>query len=129
MAQTQVNPGDTDREGDATGRRRFRRRGPLLELAPGCWIAVAGVTAVRPADAGDGASGLTVVEADGRPYVVRPVPAVVARAVADALLAWARDRARAEEAGRWLALDGAGDAGGDGDRLPEARDAAAPPPA
>ena len=86
-------------------RERFRRRGPLVEIAPGCWICVAGVTAVLRADDGDGADGLSVVEADGRPYVVRPVPAVVAQAVAEAMLDWARDRAQAEEEGRLLALD------------------------
>jgi hypothetical protein len=84
-------------------RERFRRQGPLLEIAPGCWINVAGVTAVLPAEDG---YGLAVVEADGRPYVVRPVQAVMAQAVADAMLDWARDRAQAEEEGRWLALDG-----------------------
>jgi len=83
-----------------TGRERFRRRGPLLELAPGCWICVAGVTAVQPADPADGAAGLTVVEADGRPYIVLPAPAVMARVVADAMLDWAGERARAEAAGR-----------------------------
>jgi hypothetical protein len=86
-------------------RERFRRRGPLVEIAPGCWICVAGVTAILRADDGDGADGLAVVEADGRHYVVRPVPAVVAQAVADAMLDWARDRAQAEEEGRLLALD------------------------
>src|SRR5262245_52552484 len=72
-----------------TGAERFRRRGPLLEIAPGCWISAAGVTAILPADPATGADGLAVVEADGRPYVVRPAPAAVAQAVADALLAWA----------------------------------------
>jgi hypothetical protein len=100
------------------GPERFRRRGPLVEVAPGCWICVAGVTAILPADDGDGAAGLAVVEADGRPYVVRPVPAVMARVVADAMLDWARERAQAEAEGRLLALDAAGPAAGD-----------APPPA
>ena len=84
-------------------RERFRRRGPLVEIAPGCWLCVAGVTAVLRADDGDGADGLTVVEADGRPYVVRPVPAVVAQAVAEAMLDWARDGARRRRRGAcWL---------------------------
>ena len=91
-----------------SGPQRFRRRGPLLELAPGCWLNVAGVTAVLPADSADGAGGLAVVEADGRPFCVRPVPAVMAQAVADAMLDWARERAEAEEEGRLLALDNAG---------------------
>jgi hypothetical protein len=91
------------------GPERFRRQGPLLELTPGCWICVAGVTAVLSADEADGEAGFTVVEADGRPHVVRPVPAVMAQAVADALLAWARSRARAEQEGRLLALDARGD--------------------
>jgi hypothetical protein len=85
-----------------------RRRGPLLELAPGCWITVAGVTAILPADPADGADGLAVLEADGHPYAVRLAPAAVAQAVADALLAWARERAQAEEEGRLLALDNPG---------------------
>ena len=85
------------------GPERFRRRGPLLEVAPGCWICVAGVTAILPADDG---SGRAVVEADGRPYGVSHAPAAVARVVADALLDWARDRAQAEEEGRRLALEG-----------------------
>ena len=85
-----------------TGRERFRRRGPPLELAPGCWICVAGVTAIQPADPADGGAGLTVVEADGR-HVVLPLPAVMAQAVADAMLDWG-PRARA--------------GGGGGGRLP-----------
>src|SRR6476619_7336447 len=88
-----------------TGRVRFRRRGPLLEIAPGCWINVAGVTAILPADSAGGEHGLAVVEADGRSYAVRPAQAAMAQAVADAMLAWARDRAQAEEEGRLLALD------------------------
>jgi hypothetical protein len=99
-----------------SGPQRFRRRGPLLELAPGCWLNVAGVTAVLPADPADGADGLAVVEADGRPYCVRPVPAVVAQAVADAMLDWAGERAQAEEDGRWLARERAGEAFRDRDR-------------
>ena len=98
------------------GPQRFRRCGPLLEIAPGPWINVAGVTAVLPADSADGEFGLTVVEADGRPYRVRPVPAVVARAVADAMLDWAGERAQAEEDGRWLARERAGEAFRDRDR-------------
>jgi hypothetical protein len=93
-------------------RERFRRQGPLLELSPGCWINVAGVTAVLSADEADGAAGLTVVEADGRPYVVRPVPAVMAQAVVDAMLDWVRDRAQTEAEGRLLAH------AGDDDRKP-----------
>ena len=107
-----------------TGRDRLRRRGPLLELAPGCWVCVAGVTAILPADPADGADGLAVVEADGRPYVVRPGPAAVAQAVADALLAWARERAQAEEDGRWQSRELAGEAFRDRDRPPAAPDAA-----
>jgi hypothetical protein len=110
------------------GPERFRRRGPLLEIAPGCWINVAGVTAVLRADDGDGADGLAVVEADGRPYVVRPVPAVVAQAVADALLDWARERAEAEEEGRLLALDNAGGAFRDEEPSRRAPGAAGWPP-
>ena len=107
------------------GSERFRRRGPLLELAPGCWICIAGVTAVRPADGEDDEDGFTVVEADGRPYVVLPAPAAVAQAVADAMLAWARERAQAEEDGRWLSREHAGEAFRDRDRplaAPEAAD-------
>jgi hypothetical protein len=107
-----------------TGARGFRRLGPLLEIAPGCWIGVAGVTAILPADPADGGDGVTVVEADGRPYAVRPVPAVVAQAVADAMLAWAHDRAQAEEDGRWLARERAGEAFRERDRPPAAPDAA-----
>jgi hypothetical protein len=80
----------------------------LLEIDPGCWITVASVTAILPADPADGADGLAVVEADGHPYAVRLAPAAVAQTVADALLAWARDRAQAEEEGRLLALDNPG---------------------
>jgi hypothetical protein len=105
-----------------SGAERFRRRGPLLELAPGCWIAVAGVTAVLPADPAGGADGLTVLEADGHPYAVRLAPAAVAQAVAAAMLAWARERARAEEEGRLLALDDPG--GAFGDEAPPRRSAA-----
>jgi hypothetical protein len=102
------------------GQARFRRQGALLEVAPGTWIDVAGVTAILPAEDG---YGLSVVEADGRPYVVRPVPAVMAQAVADAMLAWARDRAHAEEQGRWLARETAGEAFREGDRPPGPPDA------
>lgn len=107
-----------------TGRDRFPRRGPLLEVAPGCWICVASVTVIQPADAADAADGLTVVEADGRPYFVLSAPAVVAQAVADAMVAWARDRAQAEEDGRWLSRELAGEAFRDRDRPPAAPDAA-----
>jgi len=107
-----------------TGRDRLRRRGPLLELAPGCWVCVAGVTAILPADPADGADGLAVVEADGRAYVVRPGPAAVAQAVADALLAWARERAQAEEDGRWQSRELAGEAFRDRDWPRAAPDAA-----
>jgi hypothetical protein len=107
-----------------TGAGCFRRLGPLLEIAPGCWISVASVTAILPADPADGGVGLTVVEADGRPYAVRPAPAVVAQAVADAMLGWARDRAQAEEDGRWLARERAGEAFRDRDRPPAAPDTA-----
>jgi hypothetical protein len=106
-----------------TGRDRLRRRGPVLELAPGCWVCVAGVTAILPADPAGGADGLAVVEADGRPYVVRPGPAAVAQAVADALLAWARERAQAEEDGRWQSRELAGEAFRDRDRPRAAPDA------
>jgi hypothetical protein len=101
------------------GPERFRRHGPLLELAPGCWICVAGVTAILPAEDG---SGRAVVEADGRPYVVSQAQAVMARVVADAMLDWARERAQAEEEGRLLALEGYGAAAGD-DRGPSGPDA------
>ena len=111
-----------------SGPQHFRRCGPLLEIAPGCWLNVAGVTAVLPADSADGADGLAVVEADGRPYCVRPVPAAVAQAVADAMLAWARERAEAEEDGRWLARERAGEAFHDRDRPPAAPGAGAWPP-
>jgi hypothetical protein len=107
-------------------RERFRRHGPLLELAPGCWINVAGVTAVLPAGAPGpaGAYGHAVVEADGQTYVVRPVPAVMAQAVADALLDWARERAQAEEEGRGLAREAAGGDAHDRGRPPGQPDAA-----
>jgi hypothetical protein len=85
-----------------SGEQHFRRHGPMLEIAPGIWVNVATVTAVLPADDGH---GMASVEADGRPYSVRPVQSVMVQAIADAMLDWTRERAQSEEEGRLLALD------------------------
>jgi hypothetical protein len=47
----------------------------------------------------------------------------MAQAVADAMLAWVRDRAQAEEQGRWLAREIAGEAFRERDRPPAPPDA------